>query len=161
MALLTQYDTPAFLPDFNSIPGQLEAWNRAVSAWFDQNIAADQAMYGLTPLQYYNAASFDPGGIAVEQEITWNAFPKELLRRYGRERALILADRPWPIESFGVYPPDPDNTAGTSGICYRPQEEYCEWHVRRDPDTDRILQVTFTSEPPEYWMSLTGLGGIL
>jgi hypothetical protein len=157
MALLTQYDTPAFLPDFNSIPGQLEAWNRAVSAWFDQNIAADQAMYGHTPLQYYNAATFDPGGIAVEQEITWNAFPKELLRRYGRERALTLADRPWPIESFGVYPPDPDNTAGTSGIFYRPQEEYCEWHVRRDPDTDRILQVTFTSEPPEYWMSLTGV----
>ncbi len=157
MTLLAQYDTPAFLPDFNSIPGQLEAWNTAVSAWFDQNIADDQASLGGTPLQYYNAAIFDPGGIAVCQEITWNAFPKELLRRYGRERALILADRPWPIESFGSYPPDPDNTSGTSGILYRPQEEYCEWHVLRNPDSDKILRVTFTSEPPEYWQALSGL----
>src|ERR1700722_18247879 len=106
MPLLTRYDTPAFLPDFDSIPGQSDAWNRAVSAWFDKNIAADQKDFGGDPLQYYNAAKFDPGGTVVEQEITWNAFPKELLRRYGRERALVLADRLWPLESFRVYPPD-------------------------------------------------------
>ena len=55
MALLTRYDTPAFLPDFNVIPGQLEAWHRAVSAWFDQVIADDVAAFGNLPLQYYNA----------------------------------------------------------------------------------------------------------
>jgi hypothetical protein len=157
MTLLTRYDTPAFLPDFNTIPGQLEAWNKAVSAWFDQNIADDQQSLGLAPLQYYNAASFDPGGVSVVQEITWNAFPKELLRRYGRERALVLADRLWPIESYHVDPPDPDNTTGTNGILYRPQEEYCEWHVLRQPDSGRILRVTFTSEPPEYWQALFGV----
>jgi hypothetical protein len=157
MPLLVRYDTPAFLPDFNSIPGQLEAWHRAVSAWFDENIKDDQHIFGENTLLYYNAVNFDPGGIAVEQEVTWNAFPKELLRRYGRERALILADRLWPIESFGTYPPDPDNTSGTIGIVYRPQEEYCEWHVARDPDSDKILRVTFTSEPPEYWQALFGL----
>jgi len=29
----------------------------------------------------------------VGQAITWNAFPKEMIRRYGRERVLILPDR--------------------------------------------------------------------
>src|SRR5215813_4803292 len=113
MPLLTRYDTPAFLADFNSIPGQLEAWNRAVSAWFDQIIANDRAAFGGSPLQYYNAATFDPGGVAVEQAVTWNAFPKELLRRYGRDRALVLADRLWPIERYGNPSPDPDDTTGT------------------------------------------------
>lgn len=157
MALLTRYDTPAFLPDFDSVPGQLDAWNRAVSAWFDQNITADQKSFGGFPLQYYNAAKFDPGGVIIEQEITWNAFPKELLRRYGRQEALILADRLWPLESFGVYPPNPDDTSHSEGVLYRPQEEYCEWHVLRNPDSGKILRVTFTSEPPEYWQALFGI----
>jgi hypothetical protein len=157
MPLLVRYGTPAFLPDFDPIPGQMEAWHRAVSAWFDENIKDDEESFGKNTLLYYNAANFDPGGVPVEQEVTWNAFPKELLRRYGRERALVLADRLWPIESFGSYPPDPDNTNGTVGVLYRPQEEYCEWRVVRHADSDKILRVTFTSEPPEYWQALFGL----
>jgi len=66
MALLTRFDTPAFLPDFNAIPGQLEAGHQAVSAWFDEVIAGDVAAFGNQPLQYYNEATFDPGGSAVE-----------------------------------------------------------------------------------------------
>jgi len=157
MALLTRFDTPAFLPDFNAIPGQLEAWHRAVSAWFDEVIAGDVAAFGNEPLQYYNAASFDPGGIAVEQAITWNAFPKELIRRYGRERALVLADRLWPIESYSSHPVDPDDATGKLGVLYRPQEEYCEWHVVRNADSGSMLRVTFSSEPPEYWQAMFGL----
>lgn len=155
MSLLTRYDPPAFLPDFNAIPGQLEAWHGAMSAWFDAVVAIERKKIGATP-QYYNAASFDPGGAMVEQAITWNAFPKELIRRYGRDRALALADRLWPIEHFGLGLPDPANLTGTSGILYRPQEEYCEWHVLRDPDTQKIRRVTLTSEPPEYWQALQG-----
>jgi hypothetical protein len=93
MALLARYDTPAYLPDFDSIPGQCEAWHAALSYWFDQIIANDTKSASNKPLLYYNAARFDPGGVPVQQEITWNAFPKELLRQYGREKALILADR--------------------------------------------------------------------
>src|SRR6266568_4362750 len=157
MALLTRYDPPAFLSDFNSIPGQLDAWHSAVSAWFDQIISNDRAAFGGHPLQYFNAATFDPGGVVVEQAITWNAFPKEMIRRYGRERALILADRLWPIERYRSPSPDPDDTSDTVGVLYRPQEEYCEWHVLRQGDSDRILRVTFSSEPPEYWQALFGL----
>lgn len=157
MALLTRYDSPAFLPDFNSIPGQLDAWHSAVSAWFDQIIANDRTAFGGSPLQYFNAANLDPGGVIVEQAITWNAFPKEMIRRYGRDRALVLADRLWPIERYGSPAADPDDTSGTVGVLYRPQEEYCEWHVLRQADSDKILRVTFTSEPPEYWQALFGL----
>lgn len=157
MELLPRYDTPAFLPDFNAIPGQLEAWHNAMSQWFDEIILLDQKRFGPDPLQYYNAANVDPGGAVIEQAISWNAFPKEMVRRYGRARALILADRLWPYERYNSPAPDPDDTTGTSGVLYRPQEEYCEWHVLHDPDSGRIQRVTFTSEPPEYWQALSGL----
>ena len=39
---------------------------------------------------------------------------------------------------------------------YRPQDEYCEWRTERDPKTGKILRITFTSEPPEYWQALHG-----
>jgi hypothetical protein len=120
-------------------------------------IANDQSGFGGLPLQYYNAANFDPGGIAIEQAITWNAFPKEMLRRYGRERALVLADRLWPTERYRAPSQDPDDTTGTAGVLYRPQEEYCEWHVLREPNSNKIRRVTFTSEPPEYWQAMFGL----
>ena len=38
---------------------------------------------------------------------------------------------------------------------YRPQDEYCEWRVTRD-EQGRIVKITFTSEPPEYWQALHG-----
>jgi hypothetical protein len=155
MSLLERYDPPAFLDDFNQIPGQLEAWHRATSLWFDTVVKIEEKTLN-GPAQYYNAATFDPGGTVVEQAVTWNAFPKEMLRRYGRERALQLADVAWPIERYRAPSPDPTNPQGTSGILYRPQEEYCEWHVVRDPDTHQIRRVTFTSEPPEYWQALFG-----
>jgi hypothetical protein len=39
---------------------------------------------------------------------------------------------------------------------YRPTVEYCEWHVSRDPLTGNIARITFTSEPPEYWIAMWG-----
>jgi hypothetical protein len=163
MSLLSRFDPPAFLADFNAIPGQLDAWHLAMSSWFDAVVKIEQAAIGAAP-QYYNAAVFDPGGVLVEQAVTWNAFPKELLRRFGRDRALQLADMLWPIEHYGLPIADPTDPTGTSGVLYRPQEEYCEWHVVRDPDTNKIRRITFTSEPPEYWQALFGFvpggGGI-
>jgi len=42
-------------------------------------------------------------------------------------------------------------------VLYRPQEEYCEWHVLRNAETNTIRRVTFTSEPPEYWQAFSGV----
>jgi hypothetical protein len=159
MGLLQRFDPPAFLSDFNTIPGQLDAWNRAVSGWFDGAIAAEATKIanalGVTVdsvrVQFYNPAQLDPGP-AVEQSIPWNGFPKELLRRFGREQALVEADKLWPLTSYSPRFSGPDAAITR----YRPQTEYCEWHARRDPDTQAITQVTFTSEAPEYWQALAG-----
>jgi hypothetical protein len=34
--------------------------------------------------------------------------------------------------------------------------EYCEWHVFREPQTGKIKKIVFTSEPPEYYRALFG-----
>jgi hypothetical protein len=159
MALLSKFDPPGFLTDFNGIPGQLEAWHNAVSSWFDavSKIEVDTIATGAkrpvseTRTQFYNPARFDPGRL-VEQSIPWNAFPKELFRKFERAEAMRRADELWPLRQYSRRFDTP--TAGK--LPYRPHTEYCEWHVRRDPDTNAIAHVAFTSEPPEYWQALAG-----
>lgn len=151
--MLLRFDPPAYLPDFAGLPRLAEDWHRAVSRWFDNSIASEnQKLPAGAKVAFYNPAKFDPGGPALDQAITWNAFPKELLRRYGRERALIVADALWPLSNYS-----PSFTGPVFGRTpYRPHTEYCEWRVFRDPATNRIRKVVFTSEPPEYWRALFG-----
>ncbi len=169
MALLQAYDPPARMDDFDAIPGQRDAWHRFVLEAFDASIKTEvKKLQSVTRdavrPQFYSAFRFDPGP-AIEQAVVWNAFPKELLRRYGRARALVEADRLWPMSAYGFdWRYDPDVPARTGAqipdnpdtIFYRPTVEYCEWHVERDPDSGRIRRVTFTSEPPEYWFAMYG-----
>lgn len=159
VAIITQFAPPAFLPDFVGIPGQAEAWHQAVMAWFDTSINSELPKVkdpkgAAGRVQFYNPARLDPGGSMVEQAIVWNAFPKELLRKYGRPEALRRADRLQPISQYSsrsaFQGPVLDQTL------YRPLTEYCEWHVVRDADTNKILRVTFSSEPPEFWQALFG-----
>lgn len=145
------YDPPGFLPDFEGIPGQLEAWSTAVSGWFDGVVESD----GGRRSQYFNQLRHPPAAPALEQEIVWNGFPGTMRNRYGRRRALELADDVVPLsertDGLGSY-----NYGDIwTRLYYRPQDEYCEWRVERDAQ-GRITRVTFTSEPPEYWMALHG-----
>ncbi|NER95977.1 MAG: hypothetical protein F6J86_19390 [Symploca sp. SIO1B1] len=39
-------------------------------------------------------------------------------------------------------------------LAERPQDEYLEWFLVRDPDTRRITRIDFTVEAPEYWETL-------
>jgi hypothetical protein len=154
-----RYSPPGYLADFDGIEGQLEQWSKAVSSWFDESIAAQASVLDGQPCQYYNqlAPNPQPPGPVVEQEIVWNAFPGNQLRRWGRDYALVAADRllamdhrrevPGPLSRTGPYGSD---------LHYRPQDEYCEWRVERDAE-GHIQRVTFTSEPPEYWQALSGL----
>ena len=38
-------------------------------------------------------------------------------------------------------------------MCYRQQDEYCEWHADHDAQ-GRLVRLSFTAEPPEYWTFL-------
>jgi hypothetical protein len=169
MALLPRFDSPAFLSDFDAIPGQRDAWHQFVSRAFDASIASEASKvksarrHGKGVVQFFNPSTYDPGGALIEQPVTWNAFPKELLRRFGRKRALVEADRLWPLSVYHFpYDPDvPTNTGAkethtTDSWFYRPTVEYCEWHVTRDPNDGKIRRVVLTSEPPEYWQALFG-----
>jgi len=169
MGLLSSYDPPARMADFDTIRGQRQKWHEFLVEQFQQQINGVQDMlakaakgHNVQP-QFYDASAYDPGGAVVEQAVVWNAFPKELLRRFGRECALKEADRLWPLSAYSndwIY--DSDNpsrdfaAAPTDRLFYRPTVEYCEWHVNRDPSTGRIVRVSFTSEPPEYWFALAG-----
>jgi hypothetical protein len=168
MSLLSRFDPPAYLNDFDAMPGMREAWHEFVSLTFDQSIASELDSV-LRPdgkpgiVQFYNPTKYDPGGPTVEQAVTWNAFPKELLRRFGKPRALVEADRLWPLSGYrGMYDSDlPEVLSGkppgvARDVFYRPLVEYCEWRVDRDPLSGAICRVTFTSEPPEYWQALFG-----
>ena len=158
MGLLRRFDPPAYLPDFEDLPGLTDQWHEAVSGWFDASIdseksaIADQDDAKPGVVQFYNPARYDPGGALVEQIIPWNAFPKELLRSLGRDRALAEADQLWPLSR---YRPEYD-TPTLQRYFYRPQNEYCEWHVTRDVFTGKITRVVFASEPPEFWQALFG-----
>jgi hypothetical protein len=171
MALLEAYDPPARMTDFDAIQGQREAWHEFVLEAFNSSIGGEEAKLRKVAKKtarsaFFSAVLFDPGP-TIEQAVVWNAFPKELLRRFGRSRAMVEADRLWPMSAYDYdwrYNPDvPSRTgAGQPGvryaddIFYRPLVEYCEWHVDRDPDSGRIRRVCFTSEPPEYWFAMYG-----
>lgn len=160
MPIVECFAPPAYLPDLDSVPGLRQQWHAAVSAWFDDAIATDVSLAKPGPFQFYNPARFDPGGSVVEQEVTWNAFPKALVRLFGRDRALEEADKLWTLDryfndlqNFGLTRND---YPGLFKCRFRPQDEYCEWRVERDPGSNLINRVTFTSEPPELWLALFG-----
>jgi len=157
------------LGDFDGMLGMRDAWHEFVSRTFDVSIDSERALVLKTDgktagtVQFYNPAIYDPGGPLVEQAVTWNAFPKELLRRFGRQRALVEADRLWPLSGYrGRYNSDlPEFTSHrptgvAQDVWYRPLVEYCEWHVERDQLDGTIRRVSFTSEPPEYWQAMFG-----
>ena len=153
--MITAYDPPGFMTDFNQIPGQLAQWSRAVSGWFDECIASEQPDLSGQPCQYYNQLTTPPNGPALEQEIVWNGFSGTLRNRWGRTQALAIADQLVPLTQR-IDGPGSYFTGGQwQNLFYRPQDEYCEWRVTRDPDGG-IRRVTFTSEPPEYWQAMHG-----
>jgi hypothetical protein len=153
--LYERFDPPAFLQDLARVAGLTEEWNDAVSKWFDSTIAIERKAYEkykVEPVvQYFNPVKSKPEGTVVEQAITWNAFPKELLRRLDREDALAEADRLRPLSDYGRV-----SGGVLDRTLYRPHNEYCEWHVFHDASTGGIRKVVFVSEPPEYYRALFG-----
>ena len=154
--LLKRYDPPGNLEDFAAVPGMLDQWSAAVSGWFQGNIDdIESDLAAGDKSQFYQATEKDPPGQTIDQTIGWSALPGTLRNRWGRQMALDLADQVAPLTQRMDGPGSYIIGQQWESLFYRPQDEYCEWHVTRDA-TGRIIRVTFTSEPPEYWQALHG-----
>jgi hypothetical protein len=134
MALI-RFDAPGFLTDLD---GQgLQAWSDFISEAMDEaRERVDQELLNYGPRhQFFNPLMQASAADAVEKDIDWAAFPRIVKIR-------SISDRQrW-------------RTADSSRDV---QDEYCEWSVFRDSQTDKITRVTFTSEGPEYWQFLASI----
>jgi hypothetical protein len=132
---LTRFDAPGFLKDLDE--QGLQAWSDFISQELDAaRERQDPQLSNYGPRhQFFNPLKQAPAADAVEQDITWTAFPRIVAIN-------SISDRQrW-------------RTADSSRDM---QDEYCEWSVSRDPQTDKITRVTFTSEGPEYWQFLAAI----
>lgn len=150
-----QYDPPGFMTDFTA--KQRARWSEYISTCFQQAIASEEAKLSSGEhCQLYDQAREQPAEPHFEQPVTWNALPGTFVARFGRQQALRLADYPYPRTSSMDLPDSGySETLPLAATYYRPQDEYCEWHVTRQGD-GKITKVTFVSEPPEYWQALFG-----
>ena len=153
-----RYDPPAFMTDFDRIAGARETWSNAMSGWVDEVIASvQQQLPAGAKCQFYNLVTNPQPGPLLEQEVIWSAFPRMLLNLYGKEKAFALADKKlYPLSEANDPSRPPFYTGDVwKNLFYRPLDEYCEWRVEKNDD-GKIVRVTFTSEPPEYWQALHG-----
>jgi hypothetical protein len=129
---LTRFDPPGFLADFDD--AQRDAWHQFISQRLDQAVEGfpDDYDHDGPRAQFFNQAKVDVDADAQALDITWAAFPRTVTA------GSVSAVQRW-------------RRADSSRDL---QDEYCEWSVERDPETDKIVRVCFTSEGPEYWTYL-------
>ncbi len=130
---MDRFDAPGFLNDFND--EQKIAWSNWISEQLntarDEDGGGELENYGPRP-QFFNPLETPPADDAVEKDISWTAFPR-----------IVKLDFPSDQQRW-------QRSDSTRDV----QDEYCEWSVTRDPQSNKITKVTFTSEGPEYWQFL-------
>ena len=168
------FNAPANIGDFSrgSDPGRLsQGWHKQINAW-TQKVASES-------IQYYNPNVDTGGQDQGTQDITWNGFPQTLTAWFGedKEAALraseILVPFTYYLEGQGnnvrrqmyIYTSQDEFLASNFqmqavvngnqlgdrvDLFFRPQDEYCEWHVSRD-SSGTVEKIDFTAENPEYW----------
>lgn len=142
--IITRFAPPANLDDFSSIAKQGDAWSEAVSFWFDRATKSTERQVGVGNSQFYNPMKIDTDDPNQKDVITWIGFPKVLQRKHPGDKPAAWKEAEKLMQS----------RLGSRTIKFRPQDEYCEWHVTREPASKKIIRVTFTCEGPEYWAAL-------
>ena len=122
--ILSQIDPPAHLNDFDE--AQRRGWSTLLSDQIDDNIR------NFNLQQFYNPTKVETADDVQAKVIDWTAFPRNLTVSAPSDRARWRA----------------------ADANRRFQDEYCEWSVEREPHSDKVTRVTFTSEGPEYWRFL-------
>jgi hypothetical protein len=173
MPVLNQFSPPAKQNDFPNDPAKEEEfrslWNSNVNGWTQQAIVGNpwNVEYGAHQTFYYNPLDTDMPDGATPVQISWIAFPNRIIYYFSS----FTPDQQWEFADLGYLsdgtsiPQIPTSDAVCAGastptIPYGPygprgwQDEYCEWSVTRDPQTNKITRIDFTCENPEYWFTL-------
>jgi phosphatidylserine/phosphatidylglycerophosphate/cardiolipin synthase-like enzyme len=129
---VARFDPPGFLDDLSEEHKDL--WSDQVSAWLDRAALGRPGQNDGPRRQFFNELKTPRSGTTQVANIAWNAFPRQI-------RATSMSERQrWRRA-------DADRNV---------QDEYCEWSITRNAG-GKIVRVTFTCEPPEYWDALSKL----
>ncbi|MEG4278494.1 hypothetical protein QUA62_13595 [Microcoleus sp. MON1_C1] len=138
------FDPTAKLTDFERVSGLKDLWSSFINDLYERNLYGD----ALTELQrwgssdsdlrVYNPASRPILSSSELKNVIWSALPTSFDEQFNKtdEKFTYLDQRQ-------RFPNDPS-------VITRIQDEYCEWVVKRNTD-NKITEVIFTSEPPEYY----------
>jgi hypothetical protein len=129
MALVTRFDTPASVRDLPLGSAFYDDWHSFLASRLNTTAAS-----GTATGEFYDASEVDVNVLA-KRSLVWMAFPRQVLvaHRDDRNAAFAQAD---------------------GDVAFRdPQNEYCEWHVKRNAG-GKITKVVFVTESPEYWERL-------
>jgi hypothetical protein len=129
--LLSRFDPPGFLEDFTR-DDLKEAWSDFINELFDSAARGRPEKLDFDgPREQF----FNPTRVEIDDadnqsvDITWTAFPRN-----------VTVNSVSDVQRWKRADASRDL-----------QDEYCEWSVERDSETDKITRVTFTCEGPEYW----------
>ena len=138
--LLTKFDPPANINDFDSIPNQRQAWSDALSSWFTRETKGVEQLVGAGHSQFYNPHFTDTPSPSSTKDISWIGFPQLITNKHPGNHQAALKEA--------------DTLLSDADGPFRPQDEYCEWFVTRAAGTNKITRVDFTCEGPEYWFAM-------
>ena len=130
MALVTQFDTPASVRD-------APAGSAFYTQWHGFLAGALSTVNGTgtgAGSKFYDASEIDVSPLA-RHALIWMAFPRQVLMANRDNRAAAFA------------------AADAVPATRNPQNEYCEWWVKRNA-AGKITKVVFVAETPEYWQQL-------
>jgi hypothetical protein len=159
-----RYGPPAHVGDFDESqdPEKLKrAWHDLVLGTIVDQSRSDPGYPG-------DRAFFDAlGSAATPISVPWFAFPQPLRAWYpdDDEKRWEAADTLVPVTNLRKGVIEEVTQGGRTRLVvtevgepielyHRQQDEYCEWHVHKDPGTGAVTRVDFTAENPDYWEEL-------
>ncbi|WZF21978.1 hypothetical protein WKK05_38550 (plasmid) [Nostoc sp. UHCC 0302] len=140
------FEPTAKLTDFESVPDLKALWSSFINEQYERNLYGD-ALRELqrwgrsdSDLRVYNPASMPIVSPSELKNVIWSALPTSFDEQFNNtdEKFTFLDQR------------QPFDFQNGSSVITRIQDEYCQWVVKRNTD-NKITEVIFTSEPPEYY----------
>jgi len=140
------FEPTAKLTDFERVSGLKDLWSSFINEQYESNLYGDalRELQGWgrsdSDLRVYNPASMPILSSSELKNVIWSALPTSFDEQFNNtdEKFTYLDQR----QRF--------NFQDGSSVITRIQDEYCEWVVKRNTD-NKITEVIFTSEPPEYY----------